>query len=389
MRNFLFAFLCIFAISIQYSECDRNCKNGGVKVTLKGVEYCICHKDFAGIECEIKLSTLSVSEKKKFGCALKPCWFGSTCEDLTHIGGTFKCHCSANTYGDLCEKSGIDGTNPCKTMPCYNNGDCINQDDVSYRCNCVDPYGDSNCKTNTLGPCKNLPCRNDAICIGNLTNYKCNCMDWTIGENCEQVINPCDYVSCGLAGSCIKRRTLSYECKCQEGYVGLRCEQPIQETCLSGGNRCVRGECLINETGHYSCRCPTTGYGGKSCEIEKCNPLCSNGVCRENSYGYFSCDCSSGYKGASCSDKTCFSGDMEVEVQGYGFRPISKLMHGNMVKTLDTDTMAPVYTKVLTYLHRDDNVEADYFLIKTRLKKALKLSAKHLIAKKKCKQPKN
>lgn len=133
-------------------------------------------------------------------------------------------------------------------------------------------------------------------------DYKCSCMDWTIGENCEQVINPCDYVSCGLAGSCIKRRTLAYECKCQDGYVGLKCEQPIQETCLS--NRCVRGDCLINETGHLSCKCPTTGYGGDSCEIERCSPQCSNGVCKENSYGQFYCECGSGYKGSSCSEKS-------------------------------------------------------------------------------------
>jgi hypothetical protein len=79
--------------------------------------------------------------------------------------------------------------------------------------------------------------------------------------------------------------------------------------------------------------------------------------------------------------KACFSGDMEVEVQGCGSKPISELVYGDMVKTLDTETMAPVYTKVLTYLHRDDNVEADFFLIKTKLNKALKLSAKHLIAK--------
>ena len=38
---------------------------------------------------------LSSTEKDKLGCALKPCWFGSTCEDLTHLNGTFRCHCNA------------------------------------------------------------------------------------------------------------------------------------------------------------------------------------------------------------------------------------------------------------------------------------------------------
>lgn len=95
MIKFL-ALLTLFQTSIILA--GKTCKNGGILYVSKGIEYCICHKNYAGDECELELDKLSVDEKKRLGCSLRPCWFGATCEDLTHVGGTFKCHCSAVSF---------------------------------------------------------------------------------------------------------------------------------------------------------------------------------------------------------------------------------------------------------------------------------------------------
>ena len=52
-----------------------------------------------------------------------------------------------------------------------------------------------------------------------------------------------------------------------------------------------------------------------------------------------------------------------------------------MVKTIDTSTNKIIYSKFITYLHRDDNVLSDFILITTNQSKTLRISEKHLIAK--------
>ena len=81
-----------FGVSL---ESQKQCVNGGVSTRFGGVDLCVCPKDYFGDLCEIGIGKLSQNEKDRFGCSLKPCWFGSTCEDLTHLNGTFRCHCNA------------------------------------------------------------------------------------------------------------------------------------------------------------------------------------------------------------------------------------------------------------------------------------------------------
>jgi hypothetical protein len=136
-----------------------------------------------------------------------------------------------NTFGEFCEQSSLDGTDPCKTKPCYNEGKCVNLDSISYKCMCNDSYGGTSCKQNALGSCRFNKCQRESICVplkedGKhclkikncflskkvlfFLDYKCNCVDWTLGKNCEVVFDPCQNVNCAN-GVCKKRRTLAYE----------------------------------------------------------------------------------------------------------------------------------------------------------------------------------
>ncbi len=91
---FILATSCLFC----FVDCQQQpvCKNGGVLVaqpTPSISQLCICPKDFIGPNCETRLGDLSSQQRSSiYGCALRPCWIGSTCEDRN---SSFVCHCSA------------------------------------------------------------------------------------------------------------------------------------------------------------------------------------------------------------------------------------------------------------------------------------------------------
>ncbi len=52
---------------------------------------CICQANYIGEFCQTQISSLSLVNQAKLGCAIRPCNAGSTCEDKAD--GTFVCHC--------------------------------------------------------------------------------------------------------------------------------------------------------------------------------------------------------------------------------------------------------------------------------------------------------
>ena len=71
------------------------CLNGGVLANspANGIpQICICNKNYIGDTCEKRVDSLTEIQKRSYGCALRPCWIGATCED-TQNG--FVCHCAA------------------------------------------------------------------------------------------------------------------------------------------------------------------------------------------------------------------------------------------------------------------------------------------------------
>lgn len=72
-----------------------------------------------------------------------------------------------NTFGEFCEKSSFETSDPCLTNPCYNGGKCEPLDSVSYRCNCNATYGGISCKQTMMGGCSvgASRCQRDSICV--------------------------------------------------------------------------------------------------------------------------------------------------------------------------------------------------------------------------------
>ncbi|RMZ99091.1 Neurogenic locus Notch [Brachionus plicatilis] len=320
--------------------------------------------------------TLRPEEKLKYGCELRPCWIGSTCEDRD---GSFVCHCSANTYGEFCEKSSLTNTDPCSSKPCYNYGTCIKQDQNSYTCACNGSYGGLGCRQNLVGACASNPCQRDGICVPiGLTDYRCQCPEWTIGKNCEVVFNPCQRVNCMNNGICLKRRTLAFECNCTADFTGLLCDQPKSQTCQT--KACAYGQCILNQSGQFQCACITSGYEGPFCEVEKCNPRCKYGVCKRDPNGNYYCECASSYSGPSCNSLVCFSGDTLVATRDRGTVKISDLKRGDYIKTFDRSGNEWKYSRFVTYLHENRNIIASYIKLTTSSNRTLTVSPLHFIA---------
>ncbi len=76
----------------------------------------------------------------------------------------------------------------------------------------------------------------------------------------------------------------------------------------------------------------------------------------------------------------CFSSTSLISTLNEGKKSISDLNYGDMIKTIDQSSNKIVYSKFITYLHRDEHVLADFIKIITNQNKTIKISEKHLVA---------
>ncbi|XP_067659548.1 agrin-like isoform X2 [Haliotis asinina] len=76
-------------------------------------------------------------------------------------------------------------------------------------------------------PCKSMPCQNEGACImQDQRNYKCLCREGFTGLLCEILVDPCASQPCQYGGTCITMgNDVGYECLCTEGRSGTRCEK--------------------------------------------------------------------------------------------------------------------------------------------------------------------
>ena len=75
--------------------------------------------------------------------------------------------------------------NSCLSTPCQNNGTCTPLSN-GYLCQCLQPYGGTNCNL-IINVCTPNPCLNNGVCIrsSNIQTYQCQCMNGYTGSRCE------------------------------------------------------------------------------------------------------------------------------------------------------------------------------------------------------------
>jgi len=128
---------------------------------------------------------------------LTGCLVNCTNQGLCMLDSSIKkyiCKCNTFYIGSSCQ---ID-TRPCSTMPCLNNGTCVNTNNSSQN------------QTDSK--------KND--------NFECVCnSDFFYGQYCEMRVDLCLNKTCSMHGYCsIQTETNKAKCNCFDGFRGSECE---------------------------------------------------------------------------------------------------------------------------------------------------------------------
>ncbi|CAH8527329.1 unnamed protein product [Schistosoma rodhaini] len=229
------------------------------------------------------------------------CGQHGTCVSTDH--GDYKCICGTGYQGKYCHQS----INYCETMPCMNNGICINGLE-GYECICEEGFNGVQCE-NPIDLCQPNPCQNGGYCQHTLYpgDFQCHCPPGWSGRWCEfQTDNPCNMAKiCFNNGKC-QQDHLSpalFKCECDKEWIGSVCQlrRPETRSCVQE-NLCKNGATCVDSGNSFNCIC-RPGFDGQYCEneINECNsmPCYNNGTCKDliNS---FECDCPKGFIGTDC-----------------------------------------------------------------------------------------
>ncbi|XP_066593049.1 protein eyes shut-like isoform X2 [Prorops nasuta] len=191
-------------------------------------------------------------------------------------------------------------TENCLKNPCIY-GICLDNDNSSYSCYCIDGYTGLNCEIN-WDDCWSDPCLNGGTCSDAVATYNCTCAEGFIGTYCEIDASVCNATICKNSGICVEGPGSHFSCKCADGWSGAVCDEDNDE-CYN--SPCYNGGLCINYPGGYSCAC-LFGFTGTDCDIEiyPCeeNPCKNEAICLlEN--GKPECYCVPDYHGPFCELK--------------------------------------------------------------------------------------
>ncbi|XP_028852348.1 protein crumbs homolog 2b isoform X1 [Denticeps clupeoides] len=190
-------------------------------------------------------------------CLSMPCMNNGTCLDLFHA---FSCACAPGWEGELCQND----TDECASRPCAH-GTCRDMP-AGYRCDCAQGYGGTDCRED-VDECREHACENGGSCLDGVGSYSCVCPSGFSGPFCQWSFPPwrCEVdVQCANGGICTDG-PWGANCTCKRGFTGSRCEVDIDE-CASGP--CRNGATCVNDVNKYRCVC-SSGFSGKHCELNK------------------------------------------------------------------------------------------------------------------------
>ncbi|XP_018650604.1 Jagged [Schistosoma mansoni] len=184
------------------------------------------------------------------------CGQHGTCVSTDH--GDNKCICGTGYQGKYCQQS----INYCETMPCMNNGICINGLE-GYECICEEGFNGVQCENQTRSCVQENLCKNGATCVDLGNSFNCIYRPGFDGQYCENEINECNSMPCYNNGTC-KDLVNSFECDCPKGFIGTNCRINVNE-CAS--YPCSFGSTCIDRVGTYECICPEQRYGQHCDEV--------------------------------------------------------------------------------------------------------------------------
>ncbi|CAD5114095.1 DgyrCDS3243 [Dimorphilus gyrociliatus] len=200
---------------------DETCNGNGfclpkvmrMNETFSLSTQCLCHKYYAGRQCEFVNPCLNDNPCLNGGqCKSKPIY---AFPNMFTVVGFEKATCDCTEYfaGKHCAD-----LSPCVTNnPCENEGYC--NDTYIYKttengyentfgdpnCTCPLDYEGIHCKTRINNPCEELPCENGGTCIRrkeDKNKYECLCDSKHEGENCELKKARYELTSCDFEKLC-------------------------------------------------------------------------------------------------------------------------------------------------------------------------------------------
>lgn len=152
-----------------------------------------------------------------------------------------------------------------------------------YRCICQHSYTGTNCDNPPEDICSDAtnPCQHDAYCqwLGG-SIYTCECQRGWSGENCADIVDPCQNAPCGIHGRCdtVGSAPGEFTCQCLDGFTGSTCTAPpagANDICASAP--CQNGGHCGDEQDSYGCYC-LPGFTGENCESDIDDCACTDRV---------------------------------------------------------------------------------------------------------------
>ncbi|KAK0056845.1 agrin-like isoform X3 [Biomphalaria pfeifferi] len=76
-------------------------------------------------------------------------------------------------------------------------------------------------------PCKSMPCQNEGTCIVlDAQHFECQCSSGFKGKTCDTIVNPCASQPCLHGGTCVPVSSSDgFYCQCAQSYEGSKCER--------------------------------------------------------------------------------------------------------------------------------------------------------------------